>query len=218
MTLKTQEFLLLKQLAYPDPISIDSMAGDIGRAYTKAVREYTTRSLTYEEDRLDAFTGVLNVFAAGHYSVLETRTLSGLLDLPEDGKWSRWRCFSLSWVIPGKSHRIRYNKSKSRLLPSWSWVGWSGKVKSMDNIVEKSYKSLSIMNETNIRVDMEISEPWPYEPIVCDSTLKQGVVLHLWAPVLRCRLVLDGPEPGLAETHHRYSVLATDLPFQADLG
>ena len=106
MKLTTQEYLMPKHLAHQNRTSAGakSVGSDIAVAYMEAVSDYTKRSLTYEEDRFDAFTGVLNVFAAGHHSLQATQTLSGLLDF---GEASKWRCCSLSWFISGTSHRIR---------------------------------------------------------------------------------------------------------------
>ena len=80
------------------------------------------------------------------------------------------------------------------------------------------YKEFLVMNDTNVRVDLRGSNPWPYEPMPCNLTPDQCIVLHLWAPVLRCRLIQDKPVPELAETHHYYTIAAADVRLDEDLG
>jgi hypothetical protein len=89
------------------------------RHYRELATRYMNRSLTYESDRLNAFTGIL----AGLSSVSGERFIWGL---PQ-----RIFCHALTWTIDKQprsyaSHtKISKNGAKSTFpLPSWSWVAW----------------------------------------------------------------------------------------------
>lgn len=146
--------------------------------YNTAVQNFTERFLTYHEDRLDAFRGVLNGLVPNEQSALTTYALSGL------AQWG-----PLDWMINGPTHRIRHDASGRRALPSWSWVGWSGAVLMNHVSVDKWAATLSAMDANNVKVDINGGKPWPEEPSACKLDLKDGIVLHLWAPLLRCRLI-----------------------------
>lgn len=93
-------------------------------SFSGIVDEYNTRSLTYDEDALPGIFGLLTVFS---------RSFSGgfLCGIPE-----MFFDAALSWVpsYPGNLRRrvASERRDSDRLrpcnLPSWSWVGWQGRV------------------------------------------------------------------------------------------
>lgn len=86
--------------------------------YLQYVDEFNSRDFTYPEDVGDAFSGVttpLTVSFQGGF-------LYGLPELFFD--------VALLWVTLGKIERripTQQNNSKSN-LPSWSWMGWRGRI------------------------------------------------------------------------------------------
>lgn len=180
--------------------------------YRKAVQEYTRRSLRHSGDRLDAFSGFLNSFANRATFQSQEQALCGLL---QAHKGSFGRCLHWQPVARSSNHcvRIRHNAAKTQGLPSWSWVGWLGEVEVQD-VRSPCFLYPRALDRANIKV---VNPPdqaqWPYEPQPCNLTPEEGVVLHLWAPVLRCKLT---PVDSLTnesmenETYRRYYIT---LPF-----
>lgn len=95
------------------------------KIYRKVVEEYSTRSLTHERDRLDAFGGILQALKrqAG-------QTFLWALPTSFLGSALTWPCESLS-ERRNDCHTLRSSDGTSTLcpFPSWSWVGWKGKVR-----------------------------------------------------------------------------------------
>lgn len=82
------------------------------------IQEYTTRSLTMEEDSLNAFLGVLNYYARTRRPILH---LWGLA-LREDERTAlrpRDMIFDLFWWHEATATRRRG-------FPSWTWARWAG--------------------------------------------------------------------------------------------
>ena len=86
--------------------------------YTELLRAYTSRVLSYSKDSLFAFSGITTalgrVFAGGFVSGLPMMFFDIAL-LWEPYGTSTWRAPVL-------------DTHKNPCLPSWSWVGWEGKV------------------------------------------------------------------------------------------
>ncbi|CZR51376.1 uncharacterized protein PAC_01251 [Phialocephala subalpina] len=82
--------------------------------YYKLVELYSSRSLSYPDDVLNAFAGFSSVFAescgGGFVAGLPTAVLAA----------------SLLWV--SKSPFSRRPSCRGTLFPSWSWIGWEGPV------------------------------------------------------------------------------------------
>ncbi|KAF2834705.1 HET-domain-containing protein [Patellaria atrata CBS 101060] len=78
--------------------------------YLRAVMLYTSRQLTYQDDILNAFSGVLRLYCDQDHS----RVLSGFPD--------RWMDIAILWQpVQGLERRPGFS--------SWSWAGWKGPVK-----------------------------------------------------------------------------------------
>lgn len=95
------------------------------RIYRKVVEEYSARSLTYEADRLDAFEGILQALKRQ-----ADQTFLWALPTSFLGSALTWPCESSS-ERRDDCHTLRASDGTSTLcpFPSWSWVGWKGKVR-----------------------------------------------------------------------------------------
>jgi hypothetical protein len=108
--------------------------------YRDCVKEYTRRVLTYPEDILDGFAGIINhlkVFTdlgnRWSFGLPEQRLAEALLWIPAGGHYhqARWKCTESVNTESSSSQTGDYgvNRSHSKhLFPSWSWAGCSGAV------------------------------------------------------------------------------------------
>jgi hypothetical protein len=90
--------------------------------YAGAIEEYTRRNITYSEDILKAFTGVLSALESSFRSTY----LFGLPKTELDQ--------ALLW-FPVQTHRRRESSKGEILFPSWAWAGWVGGVKYVADFV-----------------------------------------------------------------------------------
>jgi hypothetical protein len=97
--------------------------------YVHCAQEYSTRSLTFDEDSLNAFTGVTRSLEKTRKPPV--RNICGIPFLhPKDVatpscNYLQMLLVGLSWrhkTTPGSPPRRRHQ------LPSWSWAGWAGSV------------------------------------------------------------------------------------------
>ncbi|KAF2259901.1 HET-domain-containing protein [Lojkania enalia] len=84
--------------------------------YTRLVSMYNKRYLTYPEDAIDAFSGVLFALV----SVFPGSFISGLPRSFFDATLI-WQ----PWTPPQRRRSVRKPVSEA-CLPSWSWIGWQG--------------------------------------------------------------------------------------------
>jgi hypothetical protein len=173
--------------------------------YKPAVETFSSRSLTDAGDRLDAFTGALNYLVPEPNSRDLVRALSGLVYLPVRDRGDR-HCMdnftqALLWRPRARScapqDRIPINATKTSALPSWSWTGWLVPIDIEDSDTwsrwNRGFPELvpRLLNENNIQCEDTTGEEaarWPFDPRVCKLSPTQGVILHLWLPVLKCVL------------------------------
>jgi hypothetical protein len=89
--------------------------------YAGAIEGYTSRNITYHEDALKAFTGVLSYLKMAFRGSF----LVGLPDTELDQ--------ALLWYPNSNQHR-RQSSQGDDLFPSWSWAGWVGGVRYRSNL------------------------------------------------------------------------------------
>ncbi|PYI02731.1 hypothetical protein BO78DRAFT_324452, partial [Aspergillus sclerotiicarbonarius CBS 121057] len=82
--------------------------------YQQCVQNYTTRSLTYDHDVINAISGILNEMSSRFQVTFHAA-------IPEKSM-----CRVLLWC-PAESSKKRVWTS-TPLLPSWSWVSWKGQI------------------------------------------------------------------------------------------
>lgn len=97
--------------------SMYSSESDALGAYNTFVSYYLRRDLSYSEDILNAFDGLLHIFERS----MDTRFWYGL---PE-----KWFDHALLWQFAGPARRRKRLPSSRtadiiHLFPSWSWAGW----------------------------------------------------------------------------------------------
>lgn len=99
--------------------------------YLEAVEQYSSRTIRYENDSLNAFRGVMRSFAMRKHSV---RQLWGLPMPVMDDFTEACRYFadSLTWYHRrdrfSLSSHAPANQPRRPQFPSWSWAGWEGEI------------------------------------------------------------------------------------------
>ncbi|OWY55790.1 hypothetical protein AALT_g11147 [Alternaria alternata] len=89
--------------------------------YAEAVEEYSSRNISFHEDTVKAFAGVLSVLRTSFRGDF----LFGLPDTELDQ--------ALLWQPKGALSR-RKDRNGNELFPSWSWAGWEGGVRYWPNL------------------------------------------------------------------------------------
>lgn len=97
--------------------------------YIHCAEEYSTRSLTFDEDSMNAFTGVTRSLEKSRMPPV--RNISGIPFLsPRDVATPS--CNYLQMLLAGLSWRhkptSRSTPRRRKEFPSWSWAGWAGPV------------------------------------------------------------------------------------------
>ncbi|KAH8585485.1 hypothetical protein B0O99DRAFT_646866 [Bisporella sp. PMI_857] len=82
--------------------------------YIRLVRAYTRRILTYQEDALNAFSGILGMLKEAGSGDFVSALPEAILDM------------ALLWT-PASSLGVQRRRGGS--FPSWCWTGWKGEVK-----------------------------------------------------------------------------------------
>lgn len=125
------------------------------------VQEYTCREMTFPEDSLAAFRGVLQFYVRGAPTGQAKTTLSGVCGIPFsipspifETAISDELSMGLCW-----SHAHCRTSYRRPSLPSWSWAGWMGQVHGgSDDHVESLLRGISF--ET-VHSDKSYShKPW----------------------------------------------------------
>jgi hypothetical protein len=89
--------------------------------YAEAVEEYSSRNISFHEDTVKAFAGILSVLKTSFRGDF----LFGLPDTELDQ--------ALLWQ-PKRALRRRKDRNGNDLFPSWSWAGWEGGVSYWPNL------------------------------------------------------------------------------------
>lgn len=97
--------------------------------YIHCAEEYSTRSLTFDEDSLNAFTGVTRSLEKSRMPPV--RNICGIPFL-HPGDVATPSCNYLQMLLAGLSWRhkptSRSAPRRRKEFPSWSWAGWAGPV------------------------------------------------------------------------------------------
>jgi hypothetical protein len=93
---------------------------EILERYSQAVEVYSTRVMSHQSDALKAFAAVLNLF----HSAFKGGYLAGLPTLHLERV--------LLW-LPDATITRRADQTGNVLFPSWSWAGWSGRIRMPDS-------------------------------------------------------------------------------------
>ena len=161
------------------------------RHYAQSVVDYTSRRLTSPGDRLAAFLGMYSRFCAPDNTSVAQEACSGLPP--------QWFYQCLMWKADYRSlqesehARVRFDATQSRFLPSWSWVGWTGRIDLREEVSRERYEGLSVqvIDDRNIVCDcftngvLNIPPSQP-SPVIGEGG---GVTLHLWATILELGIV-----------------------------
>jgi hypothetical protein len=84
--------------------------------YARLVSLYNRRALTYPEDIFDAFRGILLLLSRSYTGAI----ISGLPEMFFNSTllWQPW--------FPMTRRHPKGQSKEDAVLPSWSWMGWSG--------------------------------------------------------------------------------------------
>ncbi|KAJ4288590.1 hypothetical protein N0V90_011827 [Kalmusia sp. IMI 367209] len=119
--------------------------------YANAVEAYSMRNLSFQEDAINAFSGVLSVFK----TLFRGRFVYGLPTTELDQ--------ALLWY-PASSVQRRCRNGQE-LFPSWSWAGWVGQVCYWPNLALSRVKwkdagSGRYFTSNQFRSPQEAQDPW----------------------------------------------------------
>jgi hypothetical protein len=88
--------------------------------YLSNVENYTSRNLSFDEDSLNAFQGIIKQFSQERYAFNHVWGLA----YPSNGPRSLDVFVqSLTWM-----HRKKTKARRRNLSPSWTWAGWEGQI------------------------------------------------------------------------------------------
>lgn len=88
--------------------------------YLSNVEDYTSRNLSFDEDSLNAFQGIIKQFSQERYAFNHVWGLA----YPSNGPRSLDVFVqSLTWM-----HRAKTKARRRNLFPSWTWAGWEGHI------------------------------------------------------------------------------------------
>jgi len=149
------------------------------------IAEYTERSLTFEEDTLDAFLGVLRYFKNPKCPISH---VWGVPVLWSSAKWSNMEGFAtgLCWIGFFPTTQV----IKRRIgFPSWSWAGWQMPVSPRSYFYRYGFKVPYEINFSFETKDGKIL-PWStYETAYLAHEVPElSQYLHVEGWSLKCRL------------------------------
>lgn len=208
----------------------------------KTIRDYSTRDMSYQEDALNAFMGILHRAESsasciqnyyGQPFPLHDTQISGTssqLKIVRGSKIEQpsaefihslqWRCALLG---SRRSERPPFRRAG---FPSWSWLGWGNTMATKDDLgeVESDYLS-DIWVETSSG-DCPSFEDFIESGKLDIASLNASPVIHLYAwttPIIRARSLgidpLDGLRVEIEATHGQILLgegnSSTNTPFLA---
>jgi Heterokaryon incompatibility protein (HET) len=162
-----------------------------GRAILQNIAAFTTRELTKESDILNAFTGILNVYARADpavHSYWGVPILPSTFKCPGDTQYTLTQGFisGLCWksLIPGR---------RRPGFPSWSWAGWKDthavSPQSREYIV-----GVKLASQSDIQVSLFHNgrlRPWhavwkdTYDPNAVPRDLPKHIYINAWTTDVR---------------------------------
>jgi hypothetical protein len=105
------------------------------KLYRKLVEKYTSRNLSFDEDSLDAFSGITRAFQHLNYPVLHIWGIPftippavGVNFEPNSVEKVDHLAHSLAWSHEYTCWDLQHQPRRRPSFPSWSWAGWSGAV------------------------------------------------------------------------------------------
>ena len=170
--------------------------------YRTAVSEYTKRKLSHYGDRMDAFIGISERFQPTDTS---GDALMALCGLPID-HFTSALCWDFSHrgtssFAADDGMRLAYDARRTRHLPSWSWVGWTGQIFIPDILSNDRTSTTRVVDARNVICGIS-KLPGNFQPELCEDADVPPVCLHIWAPVAQCRFPLKQPESDTQNTIH----------------
>jgi Heterokaryon incompatibility protein (HET) len=158
------------------------------------IAEYSKRKLTYSNDALDAFLGILQAFRRSAYPVYHYWGIPIVRPwYSAPSAWTKEFLRGLCWALS--------NPSPAREgYPSWSWTGWEGSVKWIQD------DSSDISTTVNVWVESGPDHPTPWEDFRewvenNDLTKPQTLYLHIEADTMDLQFEYLDPRHPPAALH-----------------
>lgn len=175
-------------------------------AFSKHLREYTTRKLTYEYDIYNAFSGIITALFGGPdteiYGLPEPYLGPALLWAPsEHGPPPNIRVFR---------DNLGHDPVLNPLLPSWSWASVTGKVK-IPRLVSWG-EMIPLVKWARIA-----SSSRPSTPTLIDEEYQEGSIWGSKTKGTRLYLAILWSHSGF-DSSSRFALLQSDDDTQSSLG
>jgi hypothetical protein len=175
--------------------------------YCDMVKEYTKRSLSYEEDIIAAFEGISNELSE-HLFCGNPFLLGIPLPVLDIG---------LLWQPASKLRRRRKGQFSAEgqvdyLFASWSWAGWIGKTHypAVWNLSERTVSRVEWLNASRL-VDSKVSERVP--PGVIGKPLAGSHNSSAWQRIVKdYEFIYYVPKYGSAETLYCHPIASLEIP------
>ncbi|KAI1087865.1 HET-domain-containing protein [Rostrohypoxylon terebratum] len=155
------------------------------------ISEYSRRQLTYEEDRLNGFLGILSYLAEASDPIyhlfgvpLWPPSTDDRTSVYIDRNYSRGLMIGMNWKIESGRRR------RAQGSPSWSWVGWSGPVIwALDE-----YESMEIVSDSEAWVENDTKTLLPLRDLYklggsFSSLWNSASILHIESSVFEVKVI-----------------------------
>ncbi|KAK5996856.1 hypothetical protein PT974_02201 [Cladobotryum mycophilum] len=177
--------------------------------FTKLLRDYTRRELTYPDDKINAFLGIMNAFGRIEPTwthlwgvpIMMPQELGGYeLSSSLEATVSHELVNGLTWCAESRF----YQHARLKMFPSWSWAGWERAVYSVRSL-DKEWVS-PVDKSICVGVELQNGEVVPWEKLrqmmsyLKNNTTTISHFIHLDIWTTQVELFVSTPKGGLITT------------------
>jgi hypothetical protein len=155
------------------------------------IAEFSTKDLTFAEDRVNAMRGIFHIFEAASEPVYQ---LMGVPIPPSPLPSLRYRTLEGGFLV-GLTWRLNAPGTRIPHFPSWSWAGWSGELRpELTEISEVTKLSEFINGAPQVRIEGDdgILYPFPSSEALLDISPHRQLgrlrYLHFEAYTISCSI------------------------------
>ncbi|KAF2005522.1 HET-domain-containing protein [Amniculicola lignicola CBS 123094] len=180
------------------------------RQFRQAVRDYSRRTLTYEEDTLNAFSGIAKQFKLVDPPVVHVFGLP----IQNVDLLAYEFVISLLWFQPGSAKNVRRQTG----FPSWTWVGWKGSILFVDMSLTTFQQSVQISTiELTDGTNIDLRELYE-RSLSKRANLSSPIALRLDAHILDPAGFTGLRSDGRTILYGGYGVYVSPEPKMMELG